>query len=614
MQSKEQRRLFQHARTTYWSSVISDSLDNKTLWRRLNSLLQPNESMLNPLSANSMASYFDNKVALIRASTDGAPSPNIEVRKVTPFNDIGTFTDDEVRRFIMKAPSKHCSLDPVPSSIVKQCSDILAPAIAAIANQSFKCGEFPDSCKHAIVKPLLKKSNLDPFEPKSYRPISNLTFLSKLIERLVMDRLNNHIAANRLLPTYQSAYRQHHSTETAVTIIVNDIRRALDKGDVCALVLLDMSAAFDTVDHAILIDVLEKRFGVQGTALQWMTSYLSRRTQSVHIGSECSIESLLTCGVPQGSVLGPSKYSMYTEEIDGVIQSERLRYHMYADDTQLLATMPPTPVAVAQNKAVVERCVTRIRNFCSSRRLTLQPEKTETMWFGTSAGLSRIMAQTTMKLGTSDVVPSDSVRDLGVWLDSKLDMHIHISRTVSTGFFHLRRIRQLRRILPRALKQRLVSALILSRIDYCNAVLAGLPASSLTPLQRLMNAAVRFVADLKPRAHVTPAFRELHWLPVEQRITFKLCTIMHGVVHGRAPAYLSDTLSAVSSFPARRHLRSAAAGLFDVPRIKTVHGGRAFSVAGPTAWNNLPHTVRNIDSAVTFRRHLKGHLFDDVYG
>src|SRR5664279_358416 len=163
-----------------------------------------------------------------------------------------------------------------------------------MANMSFARGVFPDGHKHAIVTPLLKKPGLDSFDQKSYRPISNLTFLSKLVERLSISRLNQHISTNSLLPVYQSVYRSNHSTETAVAAIFNNIARAIDAGKICALVLLDMSAAFDTVDHTLLLRILQKRFGVQEEALSWFTLYLHNRTQSVHIGSNVA-EAITHC-------------------------------------------------------------------------------------------------------------------------------------------------------------------------------------------------------------------------------------------------------------------------------------------------------------------------------
>ena len=148
-------------------------------------------------------------------------------------------------------------------------------------------------------------------------------------------------------------------------------------------------------------------------------------------------------------------------------------------------------------------------------------------------------------------------------------MKAHISKVVSTGFFHLRRLRQLRNILDRDLRQRLVSALILSRIDYCNTVFAGLPASTLKPLQRLINAAARYVANLGPYDGVTNTLKELHWLPIKQRITYKLCVMMHSAVSGVAPSYIKDMLTSVADMPGRGRLRSAASGSFDVPRVNS---------------------------------------------
>ena len=139
-----------------------------------------------------------------------------------------------------KGNNKQCQLDPIPTRVVKQCCDLLAPAISAIINNSFTNGEFPNSLKSAIVRPIIKKTNMDPFDLKSWRPISNLSFLSKLVERVAVSRLNEHLWRYNLLPPRQSAYRAHHSTETAVTAVVNDIAQSVDGGQLCALVLLDL--------------------------------------------------------------------------------------------------------------------------------------------------------------------------------------------------------------------------------------------------------------------------------------------------------------------------------------------------------------------------------------
>jgi len=271
-----QRRYFQQVRRIYWSNTIQGCTDPKSLWRKLNCLLHPLAASVPPQTPNAFATFFKDKTEVIRASTAAARDPDIQRRAVASFDSFGQFSTEDIADAIRKAPNKQCAIDPVPAWIIKQSSDILVPILLAMVNKSFETGVFPENLKHAIVRPILKKPSLDPFELKSYRPISNLSFTSKLIERLAVNRFNQHISTNQLLPDCQSAYRRHHSTETAVAIVINNIARTVDSGKVCALALLDLSAAFDMVDHCILSKVLERHFAVEGVALAWFQSYFSR--------------------------------------------------------------------------------------------------------------------------------------------------------------------------------------------------------------------------------------------------------------------------------------------------------------------------------------------------
>lgn len=179
------------------------------------------------------------------------------------------------------APAKQCSLDPVPTWLVKKLDSVFAPIIANLCNTSFNQRLFPIDQKRAITRPLPKKPSLDINDLNNYRPISNLIFLSKTVERLVDARFTAYAENNSLLPVHQSAYRSQHSTETALVHLHNDMVAIVDRGDVGALILLDMSAAFDTIDHHIMLDVLEKRFDVREAALDWFASYFGDRTQVV---------------------------------------------------------------------------------------------------------------------------------------------------------------------------------------------------------------------------------------------------------------------------------------------------------------------------------------------
>ena len=204
-----------------------------------------------------------------------------------------------------------------------------------LVNLSLQSGEFCSSLKKAYVTPLLKKADLDPDVFKNFRPVSNLSFLSKLIERIVAFQVSAHLKLNGLMEAFQSAYRSLHSTETALLRVQNDLLRAVDESGAAILVLLDLSAAFDTIDHSVLLRALEHQFGFTGRVLTWFASYLCGRVQAIKIGQAISQFIELTFGVPQGSVLGPVLFTLYTSSLGPIIRRHGLCYHLYADDTQL---------------------------------------------------------------------------------------------------------------------------------------------------------------------------------------------------------------------------------------------------------------------------------------
>ena len=181
-----------------------------------------------------------------------------------------------------------------------------------------------------------KNANADPTDAKNYRPISSLTFISKVVERLVCHQLVAFLAANGLLPKLQSAYRKHHSMENAVPKVISDALLAADRGEVTLLCLLDLSAAFDTIDHDILIDRLQTAFGIHSTVLSWISSFLKDRTQTVtHAGSRSNISDI-KCGVPQVSILGSVLFPLNTAEVTAIAYRHNVGTHLYADDTTLV--------------------------------------------------------------------------------------------------------------------------------------------------------------------------------------------------------------------------------------------------------------------------------------
>jgi hypothetical protein len=511
-----------------------------------------------------------------------------------------------------KAPAKSSALDPIPTWLLKRLTTYIAPVICRLCNMSLETGTFPLQLKQAWVTPLLKKPNLDQDTTSSYRPISNLSYLSKIIERVVVSRFTKHTSKFNLFPVHQSAYRPFHSTETAVLSVHNDLVRSIDNGMLSPLILLDLSSAFDTVDHQTLLSILSDRFGLQNTAINWFQSYLSQRSQTFNYAGQQSQSFPVDCSVPQGSVLGPLGFISYTEDLPSIFNKHDINSHMYADDTQAYTSC--RLIEINNTRIRLANCVADVARWCASRRLQLNASKTEVIWFGSRSNLQKLYSQdSSLQIGSETIQPVNCARVLGVHLDDELSMKPHVAKTASSCFYQLRRLRQIRRRVGTEVTERLVAAFITSRLDYCNALLAALPQSTLEPLQRVQNAAARLIFELGQREHVSPCLMQLHWLPVKWRIKFKLCTIMHSIYNGRCPTYLSNIVEAKSLRPSRPGLRSEETSDYKIPRLKTKRGERAFSYAGPTTWNSLPVNLRTESESKKFRKLLKTHFFTAAF-
>ena len=276
-------------------------------------------------------------------------------------DSFSVLSDHDVAKIIHRSPSKTCEDDPIPTTLLKNILLSVFPVLTALANGSMQTGVFPEDLKQALVKPLLKRANMD-LVGKNYHPVCNLEFVGKIIERAVTDQLTHHIAKYNLMEPMQSAYRVRHSMEMALLKVKTDILRALDNQEVTCLVLLDLSACFDTVHHQMLVDRLTSMFGFSGCALTLIRSYLTGRSQRVKVGELRSDPVTLHFGVPQGSVLGPTLFTLYTCPLGQIFKAHGLMYHLYADDSQLyLSFKPNTAGAQSVCLKTIENCIENIR-------------------------------------------------------------------------------------------------------------------------------------------------------------------------------------------------------------------------------------------------------------
>lgn len=393
--------------------------------------------------------------------------------------------------------------------------------------------------------------------------------------------------------------------------VYSDIASASDRSQVSLLGLLDLSAAFDTVDHSILLNRLQTTHGITGTALTWIASYLSKRTQSVTVNNQHSSFQNLICGVPQGSVLGPLLFVLYTSPVLDIIRQHGLNGHCYADDTQIYIHCNQSSASSAS--LALLQCIDEVNRWMTFNRLKLNGEKTEFIWCGPRRALQKITTDP-LNIDAHAVYPVASVRNLGFYFDAHLSLDTHISRLTRTCFLQLRQLRAIRRCVNSDTMKMLLHAFVVSRLDYCNSLFAGLPSSSINKLQVLQNSAARLYGGLRRSDHVKPVLKHLHWLRIPQRIDYKLCTLVYQAVHGTGPLYLQEMCIPIATDKALSSHRSAGRGDLRIPRTKTTtYGSRPFSVSGPTAWNSLPSHIRSAPSIDTFKKQLKTFLFPLSY-
>lgn len=607
-------RLMSKAKSSYYTEIISsNSGDQRSVWKSLNNILHrhrpttlPDCKSLGQL-ASSFGSYFLDKISVIRAAFPSNAQqiqdlpPN---RDILPMESLAPATQDEVRRLILTSPTKSSVLDPIPTTLLKSCIDVLIAPITSLINMSLAEGSVPPVFKSAVVTPLLKKPTLPKDDMKNYRPVSNLSFISKVLEKVVAKRIQSHLHQSGSSNPFQSAYKKLHSTETALLKIHNDITLAMDKGKVTALTLLDLSAAFDTIDHAILLQRLETWFGIGGSALAWLSSYLKDRSQQVKLGEFTSPKASLVFGVPQGSVLGPLLFTLYTTPLSAAIQGHTVSHHLYADDSQIYLSFCSRDSAMSLG--ILNECLASVQEWMLANKLKLNPGKTEFLLIGNKVQRDKFVSLFPFDLMGNEVKPATCGRNLGVVFDESFNFRKHISQVCSSCYYHIRDLRRIRRHLNLDSAKTLATCLVAGRLDYCNALFFGAASRDILKLQRVQNCLARVVTRSPPSTRSLPLLSSLHWLPIQHRITYKLNLLTFKTITSSQPAYLHELLTPAASV---RQLRSEKGLKLSVPRVKSKAGSRAFSVCAPQLWNELPLELRSASSVGTFKRGLKTHLF-----
>ena len=618
------------AKKLYYSELVTSNSGNPhQLWNTINNILHRHQSPSLPTNipatsvAQSLAQFFDDKIVKLRAKIPSTHvSPHLPAPAIVPpvFGSFRPTTIAEISGIIKRLPDKQCDLDPLPTFLLKKCLPVLAPTITNIINLSLSTGDFPSCFKQAIVTPLIKKPTLDKENLSNYRPISNLSFLSKLTERVVKNRLDQHLAQNSLYNLYQSAYTKFRSTETALLSVYDSLIRATAKQQVSCLCLLDLSAAFDTIDHDILLHRLAVWFGITDTALSWFQSYLLSRSSIVSTLGHRSSSFSTSCGVPQGSVLGPILFIMYTTPLSSLISNSSVHHHLYADDTQLYISF--SPQTYISNIDQLQSVIALVSSWMSSNLLSLNPDKTEFLIVGTPQQLSKLNNPVLVVDSNTTITPVTSARSLGILFDNHLSFDNQITALSKACFYHIRDLRRIRDTLDFSTSCTIATSLVHSKLDYCNSLYYNLPAYQIDRIQSIQNCLARTVCRTSKFSHITPTLKSLHWLKVRERIEYKILSLTYNSLQIHQPSYLSDLLTIQLNVHNTRS--STLVTLSRPPVVRAAIAKRSFFHSAPVLWNSLPPALRQpappAEAGSTlaiprscFLSQLKTHLFLKSY-
>ena len=611
--------MVEKAKKNHYNTLFAQTKDSKSINRNLDNLLGlkkekilPENKGDPPILANNFAIYFEEKIDKICTSLENQNAvnvsyiPRVEQGKLEEFEEI---TICDIKRIMSKSKYTNCENDPFPIADVKDAGNIhlLQELYKKMVNMSITNAIFPQTEKLACIKPSYKGKG-DKNDLSSYRPISNLSYLSKIIEIVVNEQIGKHLEKTSAIPENQSAYRENHSTETTICATISDMIEITDNERCGILVMLDLSAAFDTVDHDDLLDDLMS-IGVGGEAHKWFKSYLQKRSVTV-IVSNCKSETgNLTRGVPQGSILGPILFNIYTIELSWILKKHNVKFKLYADDTQFYFAV--TSAEEAKNK--ITTILNDVRDWMIKKKLKLNENKTECMLFGTANGLKNYENFHEIQIGSSTVKIVNVVKDLGIDIDNTLSMKSQILKTIKICNHHIKNISFIRKYLNQNTLKNLISSHVMSRLDYCNSIYYGLPNYLLKKLQNVQNRAARLVKGTRLIDRITPVLIDLHWLPMKARIEYKICLLVFKALLYQRPVYLKEYLHPFELDTSIIVRHASEPHRLQEPRERSKIAERAFRNCAPRLYNKLPSELKSITDVTLFKKKLKTFIFSECY-
>lgn len=583
------------------SVVLKNNINSKDTWQTLKNLNIKSQTfndipdnLSNPEDINN---YFISVYNLEHDSRELINYYNTNILNGGNKFEFQLATNMEVHNAIYGIRSDAYGMDKISIKMIKYCCPVIEKYVTHIINCCIEKKYFPSNWKCALVTPLPKNNNPQLFS--DLRPISILPAMSKVLEKILFSQIYTYFNENCLFSPYQSGFRPAFSTVSALTQVTDDIIRASDQSKVTAMILLDYSKAFDKINHDLFCAKLNY-YGFSNLAIQFIKSYLCNRRQIISVTNNLSSSAFIPTGVPQGSILGPLFFLIYTTDI---LKKISIKYHAYADDVGLYLSFNKNEANIAEQ--LINENLNIISNFSKNHNLSLNPSKCVSILFGNKRNLNITNAMQ-FKIN-DDVVPTvDSCKYLGVVLDSQINFRLHVNSICQKTYSNMKLLYSNKHIINFNIRKHLCDSLVLSHINYCSFVFWHcLDVIHKSRLQKIQNTCCRFIFGLRKFDSVSHNFNVLNWLNISNRIKLQQMVFSHKIITSSTPQYLKD------KFIPRTKLHSInirQKNALSMPKFKSALFKKSFTYTAITQYNSLPNHFKQL-KVNAFKKKVRTDLF-----
>lgn len=604
--------LVKNSKKKYFQKLIDNGGDTASLWKAMNEIThktrtRAHESKIN-FTEDEYNSHFLNisNVALadIQCTNYDYEIPQALEDFVNPKNSSKSFkfpplAVHEVGKYVMDLPNKRSmGPDDINSSILKVSLPYIVEIITYIFNLSIEKRVFPTALKSGKVIPIPKAKN--PSSLNDYRPISLLSVLSKPLEKHMHKHLMQFIEENKLLYNFQSGFRKHHSCHTALTNLCDKWLSAINERKVTGAVFLDLKKAFDLVNHDILLTKL-KLYIKNNDTISFLSSYLSDRTQCVHLNGKSSSFKAIKCGVPQGSIMGPLLFCLFINDLPLSLENKSLSCDLFADDNSLHTSDKD----IAQVQITLQQGLLDVQNWCNKNKMVLNPAKTKSMVITTRQKHQKRPLVIDLQINATPISQVNEHKVLGVIIDDELSWHCHVKKVTKAVSRNLFLLKQLKQFVGLEARKIFFYAHCLSHFNYASSIWCMASENTLKHLNSLHRRAIKLI-HTDPTLSTELKMKSMDILPLDKQFMYNTAVLMFKVHTGLAPGYLNHLLTPASNSRSTRSQHY----ILPLPRIDKFKS--SFSFSGPSIWNLMPQQIHQQTTIGSFKKNLRKHLFNQI--